>query len=380
MNQPIRSTHDPENDSDKAPDRAPDKVTEKTSDAAGDKAALRAAVAGVRAATGALRANVGRVFVGKEHVVDLLLVTLLCEGHALLEDVPGIGKTMLARALSRSLACSFQRIQFTPDLLPSDITGVSVFNQKTSDFEFRPGPLAAQVVLADEINRAGPRTQSALLEAMEERQVTVDGVTRPLPRPFLVLATQNPVELSGTFPLPEAQMDRFLLRIAIGYPEEDDERAILRRFRTANPLAELQPVLGVDELLHLQAAVRSVYVHTAVEQYIVRLIRATRAHPAVQLGGSPRSTLALYRTAQARAALHGRTYVRPDDVQALLQPVLGHRLVLATYINLRGKSVADVLAEVAAATPVPVEESWSVETPAAAALPAEAQPGKGTRS
>jgi MoxR-like ATPase len=315
----------------------------------------------VQHATEALRANIGRVIVGKEHVVDLLLITLLCEGHALLEDVPGIGKTMLARALARSLDCAFQRIQFTPDLLPSDIMGVSVFNQKIGDFEFRAGPIAAQVVLADEINRAGPRTQSALLEAMEERQVTVDGVTRPLPRPFLVLATQNPIELAGTFPLPEAQMDRFLLRIAIGYPDEDEERAILQRFRLRNPLTELQPVIAAEELLHLQATVREVYVHPAMEQYIVRLVRATRSHGSLQLGASPRSTLALYRTAQAHAALRGRAYVLPDDIQALVHPVLGHRLILATYTSLRGKSVADVLAEVTAQTPVPVEESWSAE-------------------
>lgn len=310
---------------------------------------------------GTLRANIGRVIVGKEEVIDLLLIALLCEGHVLLEDVPGIGKTMMAKALARSLDCVFQRIQFTPDLLPSDITGVSIFSQKAGEFEYRPGPLVAQIVLADEINRAGPRTQAALLEAMEERQLTVDGVTRPLPRPFLVLATQNPVELEGTFPLPEAQVDRFLMRVAVGYPDEEEERAILRRFRVHNPLTELSPVVGALQLLRLQAAVRQIFVHPSMEQYIVRLVRATRSHAAVQLGASPRGALALYRSAQAYAAIAGRAYVLPDDIQGLLQPVLGHRVITTSQARVRGKAVADILTEIAAQTPVPVEEIWSLE-------------------
>jgi MoxR-like ATPase len=309
----------------------------------------------------AVRENVDRVIVGKAEAVELLLAALLCEGHVLLEDVPGIGKTTLAKALARSLGCSFQRIQFTPDLLPSDITGVSVFNQKSGEFEYRPGPLIAQIVLADEINRAGPRTQSALLEAMEERQVTVDGVTRPLPRPFLVLATQNPIELEGTFPLPEAQVDRFLMRLAIGYPEEGEERAILRRFRAANPLADLQPVASAAELLAAQAAVREVFVHPAIEEYIVRVARATRVHAGVQLGASPRGSLALYRTAQARAAIDGRAFVLPDDVKAVAVPVLIHRILTTSQARVRGRAAGDVLAEVLAQVPVPVEETWAVE-------------------
>lgn len=308
-----------------------------------------------------IKENVGQVIVGKDETIELLLVTLLCEGHALLEDVPGIGKTTLAKAMAKSLGISFQRIQFTPDLLPSDITGVSVFDQRTGEFEYRAGPLLAQIVLADEINRAGPRTQSALLEAMEERQVTIDGVTHLLPRPFLVVATQNPVELEGTFPLPEAQVDRFLMRIALGYPDENGERAILRRFRENNPLTLLAPVTSATEILGLQEAVRHVYVHPAVEEYIVRLTRATRASDTIQLGVSPRGSLALYRTAQGLAAIQGRAFVLPDDVKQLLTPVLEHRLIPTSQARARGRSVREILQELAARVPVPVEESWSVE-------------------
>jgi MoxR-like ATPase len=287
------------------------------------------------------------------------LVALLTQGHVLLEDVPGLGKTTLAKALARSIGTSFNRIQFTPDLLPSDVTGVSVFNQKTTDFEFRPGPIMSQVVLADEINRAGPRTQSALLEAMEERQVTVDGVTRPLPRPFLVIATQNPIELEGTFPLPEAQLDRFLLRLSLGYPEADEEREILRRFRTAEPLEELQPVASGEQVVALGSVCRRVHLSEPMESYILAIVRATRESPAVALGASPRGALALYRCAQALAAMRGRNFVIPDDVQALVVPTLAHRLMPSGQSRLRGKAVADILREVTTKVPVPVEESWS---------------------
>lgn len=309
-----------------------------------------------------IQENIARVIVGKNETIELLLVALLCEGHVLLEDVPGIGKTMLAKTLAKSLDASFQRIQFTPDLLPSDITGVSVFNQRTNEFEYRAGPLLAQIVLADEINRAGPRTQAALLEAMEERQITVDGVTHLLPRPFLVLATQNPVELEGTFPLPEAQVDRFLMRVALGYPNENDERAILRRFRETNPLTTLAPVIHASEILELQKSVRAVMVHPAVEEYIVRLTRATRENDAIQLGVSPRGSLALYHTSQALAAMRGRNFVLPDDVKQLLAPVLEHRLLTSSQSRVRGRGVREILQDIAARVPVPVEESWSVES------------------
>ena len=323
-----------------------------------------AEVAQIRQTAERIRRQVGQVVVGKEETVTLLLVALLCEGHVLLEDVPGIGKTTLAKTVARTIECSFSRIQFTPDLLPSDITGVSVFNQRESVFEYRPGPVMAQMVLADEINRAGPRTQSALLEAMEERQVTVDGVTRPLPYPFLVLATQNPVELEGTFPLPEAQVDRFLMRMALGYPDLDEEREMLRRFRTENPLQTLTPVVGVEEIRTAAQLCRRVYCHPAVEDYLLALVRTSRQDADVELGVSPRGTLALFRAAQARAAIEGRTFVMPDDIKALASPVLGHRLILRSDARLHGRSPAEVLARIVDQTPVPVEETWAEATPA----------------
>jgi MoxR-like ATPase len=288
-------------------------------------------------------------------VIDLLLVALLCEGHVLIEDVPGTGKTMLAKSLARTLDCSFRRIQFTPDLLPSDVTGVSFFNQRLQEFEFRAGPIFSQVVLADEINRATPRTQSALLECMEERQVSLEGETRMLPRPFLVLATQNPIEHEGTFPLPEAQLDRFFLRLAIGYPSDVDEKDVVRRFRLGSPLDELPAVVSVSELVAMQRLVRTVHVADAVEDYVVRLVRATRLHAALELGASPRATLALYRASQALAGLEGRGYVLPDDVKRLAGPVLAHRLIASAQARLRGRAAAEILTEVVGTVPVPVE-------------------------
>ncbi len=299
--------------------------------------------------------NVARVIVGKEEVIELCLVALLCEGHILLEDVPGIGKTTLAKAIARSLGCSYKRIQFTPDLLPGDVTGILYFNQKTQEFEFRPGPLIAQVVLADEINRATPRTQSALLEAMQERQVTVDVETIQLPRPFLVLATQNPIELEGTFPLPEAQVDRFLIKIALGYPNEEDENEILLRYEREDPLDVLGPVLQAEELLAMQEQARMVQVEASVREYLVKVVRATREHQSVELGVSPRGTLALYKTAQALAAVRGREFVIPDDVKYLAPPVLTHRIMISPQTRLRGRRPEEVMVEIVNTVPVPVE-------------------------
>ncbi len=309
----------------------------------------------VQEAARTVRQNASKVIVGKEEVIDLLMVALLCEGHVLFEDVPGIGKTMLAKSLAKSLGCSFQRIQFTPDLLPSDITGITFYNQKKGEFEFRPGPLLSQVVLADEINRATPRTQSALLEAMEERQLTIERETLPLPRPFIVIATQNPVELEGTFPLPEAQLDRFLMRLRIDYPSQSEERLILQRFREEQPLEQLQPVLAAERLRDLQAIIRRVRVEPSLESYIVELVRATRHHNGVELGVSPRGTLALYRASQAYAAIHGRAYIIPDDIKRVARPVLSHRMIATSQTRLHGQVMEQVVEEVLHMVPVPVE-------------------------
>jgi len=300
--------------------------------------------------------NVEKVIVGKSNVVELAIVTLFCEGHLLLEDVPGIGKTVLAKSVARSLGCTFRRIQCTPDLLPSDITGTYIYNQKTSDFEYRPGPIISQVVLTDEINRATPRTQSALLEAMQELQVTTEGETKPLPRPFMLLATQNPIELEGTFPLPEAQLDRFLLRVSIGYPAEEDDHVILARFRQDDPLEQLEPVVSSEELIRIQAECRKIHVTVDVEDYIIRLIHATRDHPALQLGASPRAMLALYHASQALAALRGRAFVIPDDVKYLVPFALIHRIIPLAESHLRGLNTEETLEEILNSVPVPVEK------------------------
>ena len=317
---------------------------------------IHPSVARVAEAAAQVHASVAKVIVGKDDVITVLLVALLCEGHVLIEDVPGVGKTMLAKSLARSLDLAFQRIQFTPDLLPSDVTGLSYFNQKSQEFQFRPGPIFANLVLADEINRATPRTQSALLEAMEERQVTVDGETRLLPRPFLVLATQNPIEQEGTFPLPEAQLDRFLVRIVLGYPDRDEERLITRRFRESNPLVDVEPTLRAEDVDALARICRQVYISDAVEGYIIDLVRTTRAQNGVSLGASPRATLALCRASQAIAAIDGRGYVLPDDVKRLAAPILGHRLILSTRGRLDGRSATDVVGEILRTVPAPVED------------------------
>ena len=297
--------------------------------------------------------NVERVIIGKHAEVELTLIALLCGGHVLVEDVPGVGKTSLAKAVARSIGCSFKRLQFTPDMLPSDITGVFIFNQKTSEFEFRPGPIMAQIVLADEINRATPKTQSALLEAMEEQHVTVEGQTFSLPNPFLVLATQNPIEYEGTFPLPEAQLDRFLMRIELGYPRRADEMTVLETQQRAQPLDEIGQVVEVGELVEMQQRTREVYVDRLVREYIVELVNATRQHPDVYLGASPRGSLALDHTAQARATLMGRDYATPDDVKYMAVPTLSHRLIVSPGAGVRNTSTNEVVLELLESVPVP---------------------------
>ncbi|GHO56958.1 AAA family ATPase [Ktedonobacter robiniae] len=310
-----------------------------------------------------IRENIARVIVGKSEIVDLLLVALLSNGHVLLEDVPGMGKTVLAKSLARSLNAAFQRIQGTPDLLPTDIIGVSYFDQKQNEFTFRAGPLFSQILLVDEINRTTPRTQAALLEAMAERQVTVERESRRLPQPFLVIATQNPVELEGTFPLPEAQLDRFFLWVQMGYPSEEEEQAILHRFKLEEPLDTLQAVVSGEEFLALQQAIRQVQWQPVVERYLLALVRSTRSHKDIQLGVSPRGTLALYRACEAYAAIQGRDFVVPDDVKYLAPFVLGHRLMTTHRNRMRGRRNAEIIAEIIQATPVPTEEISSVLAP-----------------
>lgn len=297
--------------------------------------------------------NIEKVIIGKRNSVELAVISLLCQGHLLIEDVPGVGKTVLARSMARSLGCSFSRIQFTPDMLPSDVTGVSIYNQVSKQFEFRPGPVMSQIVLSDEINRATPKTQAALLEAMEERQVTVDGVTHPLPHPFMVLATQNPIEYEGTFPLPEAQLDRFLVRLRLGYPELEDEIRIMDRQQYRHPVTDLEKVVSEAELVEAQEAIKSIYVAYAVKRYIVELARQTRHHPEVYLGASPRGSLALYRTGQGRAAMQGRDFVLPDDIKALAKPALSHRVILGPAARLRDLNADQIVDEILGRVPVP---------------------------
>jgi MoxR-like ATPase len=302
-----------------------------------------------------LRQNIQKVIVGKDEIIELTLIAMLCEGHLLLEDVPGTGKTTLAKTIAKSLGCTFNRIQFTPDLLPSDVTGIYYYNQKQQEFEFRPGPIFAQILLADEINRATPRTQSALLEAMQERQSTVDIATHKLPRPFLVMATQNPIELEGTFPLPEAQLDRFLMKIGLGYPSAAEENDILLRFERQDPLETLESVASAEAILEAQGLVRQVRVEDSLRHYIVNVCRATRAHEDIELGASPRATMALYRTCQALAAVRGRDFVIPDDVKVMAPYVLTHRLVVNPQTRLRGRRPEDVIRDVVNTVAVPVE-------------------------
>jgi MoxR-like ATPase len=297
--------------------------------------------------------NIEKVIIGKRTTVELSVITLLCQGHLLIEDVPGVGKTMLARSVARSIGCSFSRIQFTPDMLPSDVTGVSIYNQVNREFEFRSGPIMAQIVLTDEINRATPKTQAALLEAMEERQVTVDGVTHLLPKPFMVMATQNPIEYEGTFPLPEAQLDRFLLRVTLGYPDLNDEIQVLERQQYQHPIELLDSVISEEEVLEAQEEVKKVHVAPEIKKYMVEMTRRTRDFPDVYLGASPRGSLTLFRTSQARAAIFGREFVLPDDVKALAGGALCHRVILGPAARLRDLDAAEVIDEILNSVPVP---------------------------
>lgn len=300
-----------------------------------------------------LRENLKEVIIGKDEAITLIIVALFCQGHVLIEDVPGVGKTMLARSLAKSLGCNFKRIQFTPDMLPSDITGVSIYNQNTQEFEFRPGPLMAQIVLADEINRATPKTQSALLEAMEERQMTVDGVTHILPTPFMVMATQNPIEYEGTFPLPEAQLDRFLMRVDLGYTSLNDEIRILEKQQIKHPIFNLMPAVLVEDILSAQEIIKYIFVSDSIKRYIVEIVRSTRKHPEVFLGASPRGSLSLYRASQAIAALAGRDYVLPDDIKQLAPFVLAHRVVVNPSARLTDVSTSRIIAEILETLPIP---------------------------
>lgn len=301
----------------------------------------------------ALIQNIERVIVGKRSSVEMTVIGLLCQGHVLIEDVPGVGKTMLARSLSRSIGCTFNRIQCTPDMLPSDVTGVYIYNQAEEEFEFRPGPIMAQIVLADEVNRATPKTQAALLEAMQERQVTVSGITHQLPEPFMVLATQNPIEYEGTFPLPEAQLDRFLLKVKLGYPGSEDEIKVLERQKLQHPFQSLEPVVSEEDILQAQQEIREVYLADEVKTYIVSLVQETRKVEDVYLGASPRGSLALSRASQAWAAIHGRQYVIPDDVIELIEPALGHRIILSSSARLEDLQTGDIIQKVLDSIPIP---------------------------
>lgn len=306
----------------------------------------------------AIMKSVESVIVGKRRVIEKVIAALISGGHILLEDVPGVGKTVMVRALAKSLGCSFKRIQFTPDLLPSDVTGVSVFNQKIGDFEFKIGPIMNQIILADEINRTSPKTQSSLLEVLEEHQVTVDGKTYRVDEPFMVLATQNPIEYEGTFPLPEAQLDRFMMKISVGYPDVGEEKAILRRFKTDNPIDSIQPVVSAEDILDMQKYVRGIYVDDSIDDYIVNIVNATRNSEDIQLGASPRGSLSLFRAAQAWAVISGREYVLPDDVKELARAVLGHRIIIKPEVKLRGLTSEDVLDNIMKQVHIPVVKRY----------------------